>query len=180
MNPPDKSEVKASYDDLGGELYELRYREEQNRKYDAALLAARPRGDGLALDDGCGTGMLLSRLDSPAVGLDLSPVLLGAAKARLRADHHLVAGDAEHLPFRGDVFDAVYAMTLIQNVPNKRLAVAEMARVAKRRGRVLVTALKAFFGGDFLPDLLEASGLMSAAEVGDAATNDWIALAEKG
>ncbi len=179
MNPPDKREVKANYDGLGGELYDLRYKEEQDRKYDAALLVARPRGDELVLDDGCGTGMLLSRLESAAVGLDLSTSLLEAAKAKLKADHHLIAGDAEHMPLRDGVFDAVYAMTLIQNVPDKRLAASEMVRVARRKGRVLVTALKAVFGDDFLPDLLDGLGLSGVDEIGDAGTSDWIALAEK-
>ena len=65
---------------MGGGLYDLRYREEQDRKYDAALLTSRPREYDLLLDDGCGTGMLMSRLESPVVGLDLTPNLIEAAK----------------------------------------------------------------------------------------------------
>ncbi len=180
MNPPDKREVKANYEGLGGELYDLRYREEQDRKYDAAFLLTRPRGDDLVFDDGCGTGMLLSRLDSPAVGLDLTPSLLEAAKEKLNKDCHLVLGDAEHLPLRSGVFDAVYAMTLIQNVPERRFAMSEMVRVAKQKGRILVTALKAAFDEGFLPDLLEGLELESIVEAGDMGTNDWIVYAEKG
>lgn len=179
MNPSDKSEVKRNYDELGGGLYDLRYRDEQDRKYDAAFLVTIPRRDELILDDGCGTGMLLSRLDSPAVGLDLTPSLLRTAKGKLREDHHLVLGDAEHLPIKNSVFGVVYAITLIQNTPDKRKAVLEMSRVINTNGRILVTALKALFDPDFLTDLLEEVNLKNVNMIGDAGTNDWIVFTEK-
>jgi ubiquinone/menaquinone biosynthesis C-methylase UbiE len=179
VNPPDKREVKKNYDELGGGLYDLRYREEQDRKYDAAFLVTLPRGDDLLLDDGCGTGMLLARLDSPAVGLDLTPSLLLAAREKLRTDHHLILGDAEHLPLKDGVFEGVYAITLIQNTPDRRRAVSEMARVAKAHGHILVTALKVVFNPDFLTNLLEEVHLRDVTTIGDAGTNDWIVSAEK-
>jgi ubiquinone/menaquinone biosynthesis C-methylase UbiE len=179
VNPPDKSEVKKNYDELGGGLYDLRYRDEQDRKYDAAFLVTLPRGDDLLLDDGCGTGMLLSRFDSPAVGLDLTPNLLRIAREKLGEDHHLILGDAEHLPIKDGVFEGVYAITLIQNTPDKRKVISEMKRVSKTNGRILVTALKVVFGPDFLPGLLEEANLKNVSQVGDAGTNDWIVSAEK-
>ena len=91
----------------------------------------------------------------------------------------MILGDAEHLPIRGGVFDGVYAITLIQNTPDRIRAVSEMSRVVRRGGRVLVTALKAVFGRDFLIDLVEEVGLVSVSAVGDAGTNDWIVYAEK-
>ena len=179
MKPPNKSEVKKNYDELGGGLYDLRYREEQNRKYDAAFLLTLPKGDDLLFDDGCGTGLLLSRLDFPAVGLDLTPSLLLTARFKLREDHHLILGDAEHLPIREGVFESVYAITLIQNTPDKRMTVSEMKRVTKHNGRILVTALKAVFTQEFLTDLLEEVHLKNVSTIGDAGTNDWIVSAEK-
>jgi ubiquinone/menaquinone biosynthesis C-methylase UbiE len=179
VDHPDKREVKRNYDELGGGLYDLRYGEEQYRKYDAAFLVTLPRGDALLLDDGCGTGMLLARLDSPAVGLDLTPSLLLAARKKLRMDHHLILGDAEHLPIKDCVFDGVYAITLIQNTPDKRKAVSEMRRVVKTHGKILVTALKVVFTQDFLTNLLEQLHLQNVATIGDAGTNDWIVSAEK-
>jgi len=179
VNPPDKREVKANYNELGGGLYDLRYREEQNRKYDAALLTSQPRGNDLLLDDGCGTGMLMSRLESSSVGLDLTPSLIEVAKRKLRESHHLILGDAEHLPIRSCVFDGVYAITLIQNTPDRIRAVSEISRVARSGGRVLVTALKVVFDRDFLIDLVEDVGLENVSSIGDAGTNDWIIYAEK-
>jgi ubiquinone/menaquinone biosynthesis C-methylase UbiE len=171
MYSPDKHEVKRNYDDLGGELYDLRYRDEQTRKYDAALLLSRSREDELLLDDGCGTGMLLLRLDSPVVGLDISPNLLKTAKDKLKANHNLILGDAEQLPLRDSVFYRVYSITLIQNIPDKEKAVTEMKRVSRPLCKMVIDQMT-------LRDLLEGAGFNKLCIVGDAGTNDWIVYAE--
>jgi len=178
MCPPDKHKVKQSYDDLGGGLYDLRYREEQDLKYDAALLLTLPRIDELLFDDGCGTGLLLTRLDSPAVGLDLSPTLLKTAKEKLKVGHNLILGDAEDLPIRDSVFDGVYAITLIQNTPDEAKTVTEMKRVTRPEGKIILTTLKVIIEQISLRDLLEDAGFHKISIVGDAGTNDWIAYAE--
>lgn len=179
MKSPDKKEIRERYDELGGGLYDLRYSEEQEKKYDAAMLVSMPRGEDILFDDGCGTGMLMARLESTTVGLDLTPNLLEKARETLKVNHHLLLGDAEHLPIRGGVFDGVYAITVIQNTPDKQFTVSEMARTTKHGGRIIVTALRAVFKVDFLFGLLEAAGLKNISMVGDAGTNDWIAYAEK-
>jgi hypothetical protein len=46
---PRQEGIKDRNDELGGGLYDLRYREEQDRKYDAALLVSLPRGEGVSL-----------------------------------------------------------------------------------------------------------------------------------
>jgi demethylmenaquinone methyltransferase / 2-methoxy-6-polyprenyl-1,4-benzoquinol methylase len=46
--------------------------------------------------------------------------------------------DAEKLPFRADTFDCVSVAFGLRNMTHKELALAEMARVAKPGGRVLV------------------------------------------
>ena len=46
--------------------------------------------------------------------------------------------DAEKLPFRADAFDCVSVAFGLRNMTHKELALAEMARVARPGGRVLV------------------------------------------
>jgi ubiquinone/menaquinone biosynthesis C-methylase UbiE len=171
----DKREVRENYDDLGGRLYDLRYEEEQSRKFDVAVLLTLPRMDDLLLDNGCGTGMFLKRIDSPCVGFDLTASLLTVAKEKLKTNHHLVQGDSEHLPFREKVFHGVYAVTLIQNLPNKELAISEMKRVSRAQATLLITALKAVFEKKYLVGLLEGKEFSRVEIVGDAGINDWIA-----
>jgi ubiquinone/menaquinone biosynthesis C-methylase UbiE len=178
MKPLDKREVRENYDNLGGRLYNLRYEEEQSRKYSAALKLTCPRREDLLLDDGCGTGMFFSHINSPCVGLDLSGNLLAVAKDKLKPNHYLVHGDSEHLPFRRSVFNEVYAVTLIQNLPDKVLAVSEMKRVSRTQATLLVTALKAAFNREYLAGLLEGNGFSCAEIVDDIDTNDWIARAK--
>ncbi len=178
MGSPDKRDVKSKYDQLGGELYDLRYEEEQNRKYDTALLLTQPVRNELLLDNGCGTGMLLKRLNAPSVGLDLSPSLLAEAKRKLKPMHYLIQGDSEHLPFRGGVFYEVYAITLIQNIPDKETTLHEMRRVTRLNGKILITALKAVFTIVSFRELLEKTDLIKGEILIDTDTNDWIACIE--
>lgn len=178
MHPPDKREVKHNYDELGGRLYDLRYREEQTRKYDAAVVLTMQRDDALLLDDGCGTGMLLQRLDSPVVGLDISPNLLKTAKEKLKTEKDLILGDAEQLPLRDSVFNGIYAITLIQNTPDKAKAVTEMKRVSRPGVKIIVTTLKMIIDQIAFKDLLENVGFSKISIVGDAGSNDWIVYAE--
>lgn len=178
MYPPDKREVKKNYNDLGGRLYDLRYREEQTRKHDAVLVLTIPKEDSLLLDDGCGTGMLLQRLDSPVVGLDISPNLLKTAKEKLKIEQSLILGDAEQLPLRNSVFDGVYAITLIQNTPDMAKTVTEIKRVSRPGGKIIVTILKIIIDQITFSDLLENSGFSKICVLGDAGSNDWIVYAE--
>ncbi len=177
MKPLDKREVRENYDNLGGGLYDLRYEEEQSRKYDAALQLTCPREEDLLLDDGCGTGMFFSHINSSCVGLDLSGNLLAVAKEKLKPNNYLVYGDSEHLPFRRSVFNGLYAFTLIQNLPDKVQAISEMKRVSRAQARLFVTALKAAFNREYLTGLLEGKGFSGVEIVGNTDTNDWIACA---
>jgi ubiquinone/menaquinone biosynthesis C-methylase UbiE len=178
MHPPNKREVKQNYDDLGGGLYDLRYREEQTRKHNAVLVLTMPREDALLLDDGCGTGMLLQRLDSPVVGLDISPHLLKTAKEKIKTEQDLILCDAEQLPLRDSVFDGVYAITLIQNTPDKAKTVTEIKRVSRPGSKIIVTTLKMIIDQIAFKDLLENAGFSKISIVGDAGSNDWIVYAE--
>jgi ubiquinone/menaquinone biosynthesis C-methylase UbiE len=112
------------------------------------------------------------------VGLDISPNLLKTAKEKLKTDHHLILGDAEQLPLRDSVFDGIYAITLIQNTPNKAKTVTEMKRVSRSRGKIIVTTLKIIIDQMAFKDLLENAGFTKISFVGDAGSNDWIVYAE--
>ncbi|RLI10699.1 hypothetical protein DRO42_00290 [Candidatus Bathyarchaeota archaeon] len=178
MHAEDKRQIRESYDNLGGELYDLRYRLEQEAKYDAILRHVASSAGDIVLDDGCGTGLLLERLETPAVGLDLAGGLLSMARSRLRNRQrvHLIQADAERLPFRGGVFDKVFAVTLIQNTEPRR-TLAEIRRVARSGSEVVVTALKKAFTFSVFEQLLNASGLTPRSIVRDDGVKDWIAFA---
>lgn len=103
------------------------------------------------LDLATGTGdlaLMIARLhpDAHVVGSDPSSRMLevGADKvARSGLDDRveLQIGDAQALPYDTDSFDGCCIAFGIRNVPNRRAALSEMARVTKPGGRVTVLEL---------------------------------------
>jgi SAM-dependent methyltransferase len=95
------------------------------------------------LDVGCGDGayaLAAARARAHVTGLDRCAVAVAAARARAEAEGlavDLQLGDAGALPFPADRFDVVLAVTVLCFVAKPAQAVAEMARVL-RPGGVLV------------------------------------------
>ncbi len=92
------------------------------------------------LDVGAGTGVStleLGRSGAFAVGLDLSQGMLRAGR-QVRPDVPLLAGDALRLPFRDETFDAVTISFALRNVVDVDGALAELARVVRPGGRLVV------------------------------------------
>jgi demethylmenaquinone methyltransferase / 2-methoxy-6-polyprenyl-1,4-benzoquinol methylase len=92
------------------------------------------------LDVGAGTGVSteeLARSGAYAVGADLSVGMLRAGR-RVRPDTPLLAGDALRLPFADGTFDAVTISFALRNVVDADAALAELARVTKSGGRLVV------------------------------------------
>ncbi len=90
------------------------------------------------LEVGCGTGLILRRLSAfaaRAVGVDLSPGMLERAKAR---GLEVVEGSATELPFADGSFDVAVSFKTLPHVPDLRRALAEMARVVRPGGTLVV------------------------------------------
>jgi SAM-dependent methyltransferase len=90
------------------------------------------------LEVGCGTGLVLSKVAKvarQARGVDLSPGMLSHARAR---GLDVREGDATSLPFEDASFDVVYAFKVLAHVPDVDRAIAEMTRVVRPGGHVLV------------------------------------------
>jgi SAM-dependent methyltransferase len=98
---------------------------------------------GLALDVGCGTGVMaerLSRAGYDVVGADPFRGMLRYSRQR-RPDLMAVAATGERLPFADDTFDLVYCIAVMHHVADPtavRQTLLEMVRVAKPGGYVLV------------------------------------------
>ena len=172
----EKRRIMEAFDSMGGGLYEALYRGEQEEKYEA-FLPHLNRLEGLALDNGCGTGLLLERLEMEAVGLDFSASLISTAHRKRLRGRHLVLGDAENLPFRDGVYQYIFAVTLINNTPNPLRALREMVRVSRSGGRLIITALKKSFSKRRFLSLLRCSGLRGITTPKDEGLRDWVAIA---
>lgn len=142
-----KIEDAASYDPVADSFAAVAER------YSAPLAARMGALAGLAddaevLDVGCGTGVLagavLGRLGPRGrlVGVDLSIGMLAGARRGLRspgeAAVRLVRADAEALPFADRSVDAVVSLFALLHFPAPAQALAEMYRVLRTGGRVVV------------------------------------------
>jgi arsenite methyltransferase len=119
----------------------------EQRARTRAALAARAGERGL--DVGCGPGFLACELAlavGPAgriVGIDASPDMVAAARARVEREHvadrvDLALGDAAQLDFPDASFDFVVAVQVYLYVADVERAFAEATRVLRPGGRLAV------------------------------------------
>jgi demethylmenaquinone methyltransferase/2-methoxy-6-polyprenyl-1,4-benzoquinol methylase len=116
----------------------------QDPRWRRALVdAVAPEAGERILDVATGTGMvaaeLRARADCAVVGLDQSPQMLAAARARFAGEGtrvELVEGEAERLPFEDGSFDALTFTYLLRYVDDPPATMRELARVVRPGGRV--------------------------------------------
>ncbi len=102
-----------------------------------------PTGRERALDSGSGAGALAFALAPhvrEVVAVDLVPELLeqGRKRAERFPNVSFVEGDATKLPFELASFDLSGSLRTLHHIARPELAVAELARVTRLGGRVLV------------------------------------------
>jgi SAM-dependent methyltransferase len=92
------------------------------------------------LDLGCGAGGTARDLAAwgRVVACDVSDVALGFARRRGLGD--LALADAQALPFSSGSADCVVALDVLEHVPDDRAALAEVVRVLRPGGRLVLTA----------------------------------------
>jgi len=142
----DKLDTMEHYNALA-KAYDTLYGQEQKMKIDFILKNLDLKNSGKILDVGCGTCILFENVYDEGkifVGLDISEKILreGWRKFRDKTNLFLVLADAEHLPFRDKVFDTIFAITLIQNLPNPIRSLKEVKRVSKSEASIVVSGLK--------------------------------------
>jgi len=159
-----KREIRKRYND-SSEVYDNLYRDEQEAKIRTALSALEDiqmEKLDLALDVGCGTGLLFRHIierTNLLVGLDMSKNLLRKASNRTSSRGALILADADHMPFAEGSFDTVFAVTLLQNMPHVKVTFQEINRVARRNAVIIATGLKKSFGKREFLILLRKAGL---------------------
>lgn len=123
-----------------------------DRTFGAATSAGRRQAvsylndlGGSVLEVGVGTGMALPyyRPEMNVTGIDFSADMLARAQAKVRSldlGHvcALLQMDARDMEFADDSFDAVAAMHVLSVVPEPECVMAEIARVCKPGGKVVI------------------------------------------
>jgi malonyl-CoA O-methyltransferase len=104
-------------------------------------LGPPPAGLSL-LDAGCGTGRRLVGTEAwRAVGVELCPEMLAVGRAEhdFGPEVRLEVGDVRALRLPDAAFDLVWCRLVIGHLDECRRAYAELGRVTRRGGRVIVT-----------------------------------------
>jgi len=160
-----KRSVMHRYD-LTAEMYDMRYENEQEAKIKTALENIKTERLGSILDVGCGTGILFKHVDCRAdtiVAIDVSLRTLKQARKRQqiveKATVHLVRADADNMPVQDRAFNSVFAVTVLQNVPDPNKTLKEMQRAAKHDGIFVVTGLKKVFTQERFQRILDEANL---------------------
>lgn len=106
--------------------------------------------DMILLDVACGAAHAAEPVAGrvrQVVGIDLTPALLHLGAQRLHdqgiANVLLQEANAESLPFADESFDVVYCRSSLHHFADPHRAVAEMVRVCRRGGRIVLVDLVA-------------------------------------
>ena len=129
------SSSAGQWDRLRDELF--------GERFHLAALAAFADGSWTVGDLGCGTGQVSAALApfvSRVIAVDASPAMLEAATERLRDFQNVDVrrGEIEALPIDDASLDAATLMLVLHHVPEPERALADVARVLKPGGRLVV------------------------------------------
>ena len=127
MRPKDKDLQKAA---THGEASYV-WRAGQDRRWKMIQQAAGKRLNGTVLDNGCGIGLYLQRMQSHAgfaCGLEYD---FGRAIQARSISQHIISAAGENLPYPSDTFDLVLSHEVIEHVVDDREVLQEITRVLK-------------------------------------------------
>jgi len=164
--------------------YDAQYDNEQEAKVRVLMQSLSLNPSSVVLDAGCGTGLLFRHLAGSVkfiVGTDISKGLLQKAsmKAQSYRNIALIQADADNVPFPDEAFDAVFAVTLLQNMPNPKTTLDEFKRVSKRSAPIAATGLRKKFSQDSFVKLLEQVDLRVKALKLDEENRDYVCICTK-
>lgn len=166
------------------QAFDTQYREEQEAKIKVIMQTLSLKQDSVVLDAGCGTGLLFQHLaerTESITGIDISRGLLHNARkrAQLCCSTVLIQADADNLPFLNETFDAVFAITLLQNMPDPKATLAEFNRVSKLSALIVATGLRKQFSQEDFVKLLEQANLRVELLKLDEKNREYVCICSK-
>ena len=147
-----KEEARQSYNKIS-RWYDF-FTNSEKKFTDLGLEILGPQSGETLLEIGFGTGYALSKLAHyayPATiyGVDLSEKMCLRSKKKLHTEGlgksvNLQQGDAAHLPYKKNSFDAIFISFTLElfDIPDIPLVLGECQRVLKRNGRLELVTLR--------------------------------------
>ncbi len=165
-------------------VYDTQYLEEQEAKTTTVKQNLKLKDNSVVLDLGCGTGLLIKNFAGKTklyVGADISRELLKYARTKAKPfpNSTLILADADNLPFPDQTFDAVFAVTLLQNMPRPDATLAEIYRVSKTRASIIVTGLRKRFTQEEFASELQQANLEKVTLKLDEGNREYVCICHK-
>ena len=159
---------EAQFRDVSSELERLRIQAEVLWPSESPALRRHGLHDGASvLEAGCGPGfvtrLLLDSFEGTTVtGLDLDHVMLAHARDHVDERARFVQASAAETGLLDGAFDVVLARFLLQHVPDSAQVLAELRRVLRPGGRLIVVDADFTFSTLFEPEPVFTRELMDA------------------
>ncbi len=154
-----KEEAKAAYDKMS-RWYDLLEKNFEKKAIEIGLKILEPHQGDDILEIGFGTGNSIIELahyvgdQGKVFGIDISTGMLRVTKEKvnkrgLSRRVELRSGDAVHLPYSSESFDAVFMSFTLElfDTPEIPILLNECKRVLKKSGRICVVAMSKKTGG---------------------------------
>ncbi len=137
-------------------FYDNRYSKIQKEKY-RILFRNCNLNYKTILDAGCGTGLSIEFFSNlninnlkkkvKYIGIDISWKMLmnfsnKTKKIKDIEDINLILGDIENLPLRHDIFNAIFSITSLQNLPVIKKGLGELIRVGQKDSLLKLSILQ--------------------------------------
>ena len=169
-NSDKKAKIIKKYG-LTSHFYDERYSKIQSEKY-VKILKKIELKSHIILDAGCGTGLFYdhifssqkydekSKFNFVAIDISLKMLLLFHSKSNKKEKIHrlkinLILSDIENLPFRNGIFNSIFSLTSLQNLPSLTKGVNELMRVASEGAFLRLSILKKKINPNILIDYLK-------------------------
>ncbi|MBI2374641.1 MAG: class I SAM-dependent methyltransferase [Deltaproteobacteria bacterium] len=119
-------------------------------RYEKALDLAQLRSGHLVLDVACKDAVLLDLLETRAIeasytGLDISTRVIAKNVAKERKGRFVVEDVVRGTAFEPGSFDRVFALEILEHVPAPTAMLAEVRRVLKDDGRLLISVPNPYY-----------------------------------
>jgi 2-polyprenyl-3-methyl-5-hydroxy-6-metoxy-1,4-benzoquinol methylase len=137
-------ETTASYDAWHTRLEEPESDDQPTAPWHRLTIANLPDVRGKrVLEIGCGRGVFARHLAEQGANLvaaDFSPAAVSYARRRLENhDAEVLVADVAAIPFPDESFDVVVSQETLEHIPDPRKGLAELVRVTKVGGTLIVT-----------------------------------------
>jgi len=177
-----KKIIQSRYNETA-DCYDRRYRKIQTGKYQLIFKNISVNSTQVILDIGCGTGNLflfLKKSKCVKYGIDFS--INSLKKLQKSADKtrtsHIICADIEYLPFKTGQFDLVFAITILQNLPDPKKSLWEMKNICKIDGLMIISVLKKKFSLEYIETLLNEAQITPKQIIDDESCEDIIVICQ--